>query len=230
MRRALPVALLALAAFSAVPAPAPARAQAPRLAYGVYVGFKNSTMKGDSVPGPLSKNGFLGGTFLTWPLADGFALQPEIVFAQKGVTTLDAQATGLVSTDIRVSYVEVPVLLRWSGPRMGGGITPYLLAGPEVSVRAGCDVVVGGLAGNFTCADVGSGPKNAVCPACADVGRVRNGVESSDFGAIAGAGIDFRIGARRYTMSVRYDYGMHNVVKNNDAKNRTLGVVAGLVW
>ncbi len=78
---------------------------------------------------------------------------------------------------------------------MSGGITPYLLAGPEIAVKAGSDVVVGGQAGNYTC-----------------------------------AGIDFRIGKRRYTMSARYDYGVRNVVKNNDAKNRTFGVVAGLAW
>jgi hypothetical protein len=216
MRRALPVALLALAASSAVPARAPA--QAARTSYGVYAGFKNSTMKGDSVPAPLSKNGFLGGAFVTWPLSGGIAIQPELVFAQKGVVTLDARSTGIVSTDIRVNYLEVPVLLRWSGRQMGGGLTPYLLAGPEISIKVGCDVVVGGLAGNYTCADVGS------------IGGVRNGVESSDFGGIAGAGIDFRVGAQRYTLSARYDYGMSNVVKNNDAKNRTFGVVAGLVW
>jgi hypothetical protein len=209
-------ALITVAAASAIPGCA--HAQGERPAFGVYAGFSNSTMKGDSVPGPLSKNGFLGGAFLTWPLGDNVAVQPEIVFAPKGVTTLDARPSGIVSTDIRVNYVEVPILLRWSGPQMIGSISPYLLAGPQIAVRAGCTVVAGGVSGHYTCADIGS------------VGTISNGVESTDFGAIAGAGIDFRIGARRYTASARYDYGMHNVVKNNDAKNRTFGIVAGVVW
>jgi hypothetical protein len=229
MRRVVSFALLALAA-SVVPASAPS--QVARPSYGVYAGFKNSTMKGDSVPGPLSKNGFLGGAFLTWPISGGIAIQPEVVFAQKGVTTLFARSQGLVSTNISVSYIEVPVLLRWSGRQMGS-VMPYLLAGPEVAVRAACDVAVGGQAGNYTCADIGSSYSSFSCPSCVATpgsGNVRNGVESGDFGAIAGAGLDFRIGARRYTVSARYDYGMTNVVKNNDAKNRTFAVVAGLVW
>jgi hypothetical protein len=215
-RDARTTAALLLVAAAAIPGCAGAQGGQP--AFGLYAGFNNSTMKGDSVPGPLSKNGFLGGVFLTWPLGDNVALQPEIVFAPKGVTTLDARPAGIVSTDIRVNYVEVPVLLRWSGPQMNGSIVPYLLAGPQVAVKAGCTVVAGGISGHYTCADIGS------------IGNVSNGVEGMDFGAIAGAGIDFRIGARRYTVSARYDYGLHNVVKNNDAKNRTFGVVAGLVW
>ena len=202
------IALALLAAATAVPLPA--RAQSHRPAFGLYAGVDNSTMKGDSVPGPLHKSGFLGGAFLTWALSDRLALQPELVFAQKGVTTLDARPKGIVSTDIRVSYVEIPLLLRINGAALHGGVTPFALLGPEIALKAACSVAVGGLSGRYTCKDVG------------------DGLEAGDFGGIAGAGIDFRIGTRIYSLSARYDYGMSNVVKNNAAKNLSFGVLLGM--
>src|SRR5579862_7091720 len=178
MRSALRLALVALTA-----GPCAAGAQAAGRTYGIYAGYSNATMRGDSVPGPLSKNGFQAGAFLVLPAGERLAIQTELMFAQKGVTTIDARSTGVVSTDISASYVELAELLRLNAGQWGG-VSPYLLAGPEFALKAGCSVVAGGVAGNYTCADVGS------------VGGATNGVQSSDFGGIVGAGFDFRMGAR----------------------------------
>ena len=149
----------------------------------------------------------MAGVSATRSFSKYFAFGPELTYVQKGVKAQDNTHT--VNEDIKVSYVELPLLLR---ANLGtGAIRPYLLGGPSFAIKTGCKLRLYGAGTDTT--------RN-----CKDVNA---DVESSDFGVMVGGGIGFG----RFALSVRYDMGMKNINKKsmgNDAvKNKTLmGVVS----
>ncbi|MGH7618520.1 MAG: porin family protein, partial [Gemmatimonadaceae bacterium] len=147
MRTLLLVGCAALVARAAA-----ARAQVERPNVIVYGGFTLATMHGDSVPGPLHTGGFAAGAALAWRVASHVAIQPEVLFVQKGDDEADAFSGGVFTEHIRLNYVEVPVLLRVSSNAIAG-VVPFLVGGPQVSFKTSCSIDVHGLPGNYTCAD-----------------------------------------------------------------------------
>lgn len=73
-----------------------------------------------------SNAGFSGGIFVTLPLSDIFAFQPELLYTMKG-----AQLGGNLST-VRIHYLEVPLLFKVSTSR-GDGIN--IFGGPIGSIK-----------------------------------------------------------------------------------------------
>jgi hypothetical protein len=202
---------LLVAALAAPLVPAAAHSQGgDRLPLGIWAGVTSSTFRGSDAPGPTNLAGFSAGVFTQWRFAPYLALQPEIDFTQKGSDELDAASGSLFTMHIRLTYIEVPVLLRMDAPAVGP-LTPFALAGPEVAFKVGCSVVVGGLAGGFSCADL---------PPAA----------STDFGGVLGAGVAFNVAGRRYGLSARYDAGFTNAFTGNDAKNRAWTLLLGTVF
>jgi hypothetical protein len=180
-------------------------------ALGVWVGATSSTFRGSDAPGPTNLAGFSAGLFTQWHFAQHFALQPELEYTQKGSDEIDVTNAGTVFTmHIRLSYVEIPVLLRAEAVPMGP-LTPFVVVGPEVAFKVGCGIVVSGLQGNYTCSSL---------PAA----------QSVDYGGVAGAGVAFRLGGRMYGLSARYDVGVANAFAGNDAKNRAATLLLGTVF
>lgn len=184
-----------------------AHAQLERTSLAVYAGLTRATMHGDSVPGPLHTTGFIGGAAVSMHLVDRFSLQPELQFVQKGDDEADAFGGGVLSEHIRLNYIEVPVLLRASGDAIRG-VTPFVIGGPQVAFKASCSIDVKGVANHYTCADLPP-------------------VESTEFGVVAGAGVDAAIMGHAISVSARYDWGLRDAFKNNLAKTRTLAILLG---
>jgi hypothetical protein len=206
-------AAIALALFAASLAPAFTAAQSanPAPAIGIWAGMTSATFRGSDAPGPTYLAGFSAGLFTQLRLAPHLSLQPELEYTQKGSDEVDVSNAGNPFTmHIRLSYVEVPVLLRAEGSPMGA-FTPFAVAGPEVAFKAGCGIVVSGLAGNYTCANL---PE----------------AESVDYGGVVGAGVAVRLAGRAYGLSVRYDAGVANAFAQNNAKNRAVTVLLGTVF
>jgi hypothetical protein len=211
MRRSmfqLPVLACALAF-----APAAVRSQSTgeHFPIGIWAGVTAATIRGSDATGPTNIAGFSAGIFTQRRLAPHWALQPEVQYTQKGSDEVAVSNSGSAySMHIRVSYVEVPVLLRFEASPVGA-FTPFAVLGPEVAFKTGCGLVLTGLAGDYTCA--------SLPPA-----------ESVDYGGIAGAGVAFRIAGRTYGLSARYDLGLANAFANNEAKNRAFTVLLGTVF
>lgn len=203
MRHLLLVGCISLIAAAA----GSAHAQVERTGVMVYAGLTRATLHGDSVPGPLHTTGFIGGAAISWHLVDRFALQPELQFVQKGDDETDAFGGGVISEHIRLNYIEVPVLLRASGDAVHG-VTPFVIGGPQVAFKTSCSIDVKGVANNYTCADFP--------PA-----------ESTEFGVVAGGGVDAAVMGHAISVSARYDWGLRDAFKNNLAKTRTLAVLLG---
>jgi hypothetical protein len=75
--------------------------------------------------------GVAGGAFLTLSLLPGFAIQPEVLFVQKG-TKVSVEGTGF-DMRVRLDYIDIPVLARLS---VGAGVARvYVFGGPSFNVN-----------------------------------------------------------------------------------------------
>jgi hypothetical protein len=91
--------------------------------FGLEGGFNLSGFSGSTAGEVVaSRLGFVGGAFVSLPLGSSLAVQPELLYAQKG-----GKING---NDYQLDYVEIPVLLNITvlGP-LG------LLAGPAFNVN-----------------------------------------------------------------------------------------------
>jgi len=86
-----------------------------------------------------AKFGFYAGAFVNIPLAETFALQPEVLYNSKGV-----KADGSGDGKINLDYISVPVMFQYKA-------TPqfYLEAGPEFSFLASAKVKASGESADF---------------------------------------------------------------------------------
>ncbi len=139
--------------------------------------------------GPRARTTFAGGVFADFDLGANVALQPELLYVSKGAR----YEVGQTALDLRLSYLELPVLLRVSVPT-GHVTSPYLLLGPTAAVRLGAT------------ADA-SAPFGS---ASFDIGDEVNGL---DFGAAAALGTVFGDERGRVVVEARYTIGLTSVDK-----------------
>lgn len=111
-----------------------------------------------------SRVGFSGGVYLTYAFARQFAVQPEILYVNKGAE----KDLFIFSAHWSIDYVEVPVLLKCDlVPK--GQAHPNLFAGPAMSILVSSEV--GGLGVSYD---------------------VTDGMKSVDFGLVFGGGVDYK--------------------------------------
>jgi hypothetical protein len=123
---AFAIALFALAAASADAASDRA------LGKGLKLGLNSASMKGaDADPGLTSRTGFAAGAFVTLGLTDRFAVQPEIIYTQKGAE----YDSGPRPYEYQLSYVEVPLLCKLTLAGRGAAFRPNLYVGPFVGFK-----------------------------------------------------------------------------------------------
>lgn len=149
-----------------------AQASAQSFRLGLEGGANIANFSGDfgGATGLGSRVGVVGGAFLQLNFSDSFAIQPEILYTQKGGT--QAMSGGTVTID--VSYLEFPVLIKFYLPTPG--IKPNLFVGGSASLLAAASN-----SANGNSSDISSF------------------VNSSDVGLIGGAGVDidkFSLSAR----------------------------------
>ncbi|HZT78164.1 MAG TPA: porin family protein [Vicinamibacterales bacterium] len=87
---------------------------------------------GQSSTETSSITGLVFGGFVTWPIASGWALQPEMQFVAKGVKLTEANGAGTVTA--RLNYLEFPVLARYQ-TGFDNHIV-YVAVGPTFAVKA----------------------------------------------------------------------------------------------
>ena len=194
-----------------------AAAQSP-VKFGVKGGLALADMTGDGwddIEASLEvtadnsfKAGFAGGAFFEMPLgASGLALHPEVLFVMKGskadlTSTEDASVT--VTTKIKQTYLEVPVLLKYNIPTQGQ-ISPNLFAGPYAAFKMSSKIefedVPAAAADELTSGDI----ENA---------------KSVDFGVAFGGGVDFAVGPKsKLTLDVRYSLGLTDAFDDDNGED-----------
>lgn len=153
-----------------------------------------------------SKVGALFGGFVTVPLRDRLALQPELQFVMKGAKLNEAGNGGTVTASIR--YLEFPVLLRYTVPV--GAHTGYVLFGPTFGVKAGSSAKL-------------DGPNRT-----ADI-DIDSAIRTFDGGLAFAGGLDYQ----RYFVELRYTQGLNDVASElfphtDSVKNRNIAIAAGI--
>jgi hypothetical protein len=157
--------------------------------------------------------GASGGAFFRYDFREGFGLQVEGLFSQKGTKTsaLDFEGDGgLDEFDILINYIEVPILAH-VGVKAGTNTMVRLFGGPAFAFRLGDRQELNDVelddADDFD-------------------------IKSSDVGITIGGGLDIN----RFLVDLRYTFGLRNISddtgeegapENLDIKNRTFSVMVG---
>ncbi len=209
LRRSLWAVLVALFAASlAVP-----QASAQGIKLGVKGGVNIADIGGkdaDSLGSTKTKLGFVAGVFAEFMIGDMFAIQPEVLYSQKGIK--EDVATG-PAAKFKLDYVEVPVLFKVNIPIEGSKVRPSVYAGPAVAFKASCKVSgsSGGVDANVNCDDP----------------SIDVPVKSMDYGVAFGGGIAFDVGGAEVGVDVRYTLGLSKVSDDPDPfdiKNRVISI------
>jgi hypothetical protein len=186
VRMLLPLALL-------VAAPA----QAQDITFGVKGGLNVANLNTDDPDFEditSAKTGFVGGAFATFGLGSLFAIQPELLYSQKGFKAEDDLFE--VDAQLAVNYFEIPILLKAQFDL--SMFRPAIYAGPVLSLETSCKVE--GSEGGI---DI-----SADCDL--DEGGFANR-KTTDWGAVFGANLDFLLGPVVLILDARYQLGFTNL-------------------
>jgi len=171
------------------------------------VAFSNASLDPDEETESVS--GFIGGAEVQIPLGmSGLVLQPELLYAAKGVEFEEIDG---ITASINIDYVEVPLLVRFNIPAQS--VMPFVYAGGVVSFESSCSIE--GTDGEVT-----------VDSDCEDAELE---TESTDFGVLFGGGLAFPVGPGDLFVEGRYTLGLADVIADEDleAKNRSAAVMVG---
>jgi hypothetical protein len=187
------VAVLAIAAGAGT-----ARADEPRVEFGIRAGLNLASVNGDDVSfdnvSPENRVAFSGGLFAGIRVTPNFLIQPEVLYTQKGARY---EAAG-EEAEIKLDYVEVPVLLK--GRFGSGGVKPSVFVGPAVAFKVSGKTEF-------------QGEEEDV-----------EDVKSADFGIVFGAGLDLAVGSGAFTIDARYTLGLTTIADSPDPDDVKNGV------
>ena len=176
---------------------------------GLKAGMNIANVHGDDVIGPYyeSKMGFCAGGFITFKVANIIAIQPEILYTQKGTKWEEEFVGETWKITYNFNYLEIPVLLKVIMP-IQGMIKPHLFVGPYFAYNLTAKVKTryNGL----------------------DFDEV---IKDSDFGAVFGGGIDFGLPAGKIVFDARYSLGLTTIDEEGpDVKNNVFSFMLGYAF
>jgi Outer membrane protein beta-barrel domain len=192
-------------------------AQNRSLEVGVQTGASISSLAGSDTEGAGSRvSPFLGGTVVYHRPGSAIGWESGLAFVQKGATT---GLNGSTFT-LAISYLEVPLMVRFGLPLQGSRVIPVFSIGGTVALRSGCS-----LRGDSGSQSISVGCDDSFFGGAYDL-------KALDFGVSAGTEVDFPIGKRFvFAPSVRYTRGLAvigSTPDNADARNSVFLLGASL--
>ena len=183
----------------------------PPRRFGFTLGVNSATVGGGDAQDAGRRTGPLLGALAVLPFSPTIAFQPELAFVSKGASVHDAQDPSF-SGALKMTYLQIPALLRFELAAATTGPKPFLYAGPALAFKTSCDFEV-------------KGPGISASSSCdnADVNA-----NSTDFSLIGGAGIAFRMGGRTVGVAVRYDHSLSKISDQSDVKHRVISILGTL--
>ena len=184
--------------------------------FGIIAGGTYSNLRSSEDLDFKRRSGTIFGGTVQLPLGSVITLQPEFLFLNKGTKFKEPGASG--SSNVRLDYLELPVLLRYDFSRETLG--PHVYAGPSVGFNIGCKLELNGATNLPTtdCRDNNFKPKTL------------------DYGVTVGAGLDFNLGGVAATGGLRYGIGLADVRNDNSEEfksrvnNGVLSLYVGLLF
>ncbi|MDT8368720.1 MAG: porin family protein [Longimicrobiales bacterium] len=196
---------------------APAAAQP---VVGFHGGLNISDHGGDVDAG--TETGANVGASILFPLSGSLGLYIGGSYSEKGASS-DEFRDGLGGArELILDYLDIPVLLRYGFP-LPGSVGFHVYGGGALSFELDCELNV--LAEGHI--DIVGFPASGDC----DDDAVDFETNTVDFGLMAGAGIDYGIGAGiDLVLDLFYNYGLRDIEAGTDldVRNRTFSVRAGV--
>lgn len=170
-----------------------------KMSSGLKTGLSMATVYGDDTRGADMKPGFIGGLVFAFNINDAFAIQPEVLYCQKGTQNEDSSLT----IKVKLDYVEIPVLMKLTLPTTGS-MRPFLYAGPAFAFKVSAKMGV---------SSSGSG----------SVDMDIENVKSTDLGLTVGGGLSFGLSRSRLSLDVRYTRGLQEFADEPSASGINIG-------
>jgi len=151
-----------------------------------------------STASPDSRVGFAAGGYVTIGLGPRLALQPELLYVQKGAKYSLSYYEGLIGDRVdadltfKLDYLDLPVLFKYLFAG-GGAAKPSLYLGPVMALKMSSNLQV-----EVSAPGYGSNELEVEF----------EDVKSLDFGAVVGAGLDVAVGEGSLVFDVRYTVGL----------------------
>ena len=218
------VLVASMVAFAAFAAPAASQSTS-RTTFGILLGgnaakITDLDLSGgvDEISGDAkNKYGFQIGAFLNRKFNDRLSFQPELQYIQKG-TGIDISGAGEVGDfTLKLSYVELPVLLRADFGKPEGW-RPFITLGPTFAFRTSCgaEISAGGASVEVDCDEFDEGEDT---------------FESTDIGMSAGLGLAGATAKHPVFLQLRYGLGFTSIAKDagdRSPKNSVISLVIGI--
>ena len=144
----------------------------------------------DNSPNFDTKLGFVGGAYFNYQFHNLFAVQPEVYYTIKGAKLKDDYN----DLTLKLSYVEIPVLLQFIIPLKDLPVKPIVFAGPSVGIN---------LTSKAEYNDIGQTNDN------------KDKTKSTEISLVLGGGVSLPIGKNEIGADVRYILGLTNIDKTN---------------
>ena len=196
------------AALAAVLMTVPTSTFAQQVGVKAGINFASLTPEEDEDPDTSRRLGPVGGLWVGMALAPRFSLQVEGLFSEKGVK-FDLGALGLGRAEVRVRYLEIPVLARGD------------FGDPGAAARL---FVVGGAAPAFELSAQATADDEGV----EDTRDIGDDVKPFDLGLVGGIGVEFGPAV----IEARYTHGLLHINEDDNGdedriKNRVFSVIVG---
>jgi hypothetical protein len=169
---------------------------------------------------PGAQVGVIGGMFISYSLVDWFAVEPEVLYSEKGAR-FSGSDIGLPDAEARLHLdcVELPVLARFSIP-FHGALSPAFLIGPDFAFNVSRKV-------NFSAGNLDQTISYDDIPGAAPF-------ETFEFNMVFGAGLDISLHPVQLTLEARYTLGLTDIVSppnlNTSPKNYVISFLAGIAF
>jgi hypothetical protein len=212
------VPLAAFALFSITPRLGAQLTPSLPIRFGFEGGANLTHVAGTQVSDISNRNGWIGGVTLELPLPNAWSFETGALYALKGWTRVEPQ-TGDQAV-AKLDYLEIPALLRYDF-RNPSPITPFVGGGASLSFRSGC---------GLSATSAATGATQDVSCAQVEQSDSQFGFHNVDWGALVAGGVAADLGRSRLTLQARYEYGLTDLQKNNNAHSRAIALTAGLSW
>lgn len=184
-----------------------ANVKSQTIALGIEGGINISNINVTPTVTTDSRTGLLVGGIIDINISKNITITSGLRYLMKGWTNT---SQGVTYTD-KLNYLEFPALLKVKFPLTE--VKPYLIAGPTLGIK---------LSANESATD-GTQTQDS------DISSL---VESTDFGLLFGAGLDFAVGKKTFLFfQPAYSLGLSNILKNSTTttiKNYGIEITAGV--
>jgi hypothetical protein len=171
---------------------------------------------GDADPDPDRRTGLMIGGFALLEFAGPFALQPELMYIQKGASLETTVDETTITSTTRLDYVEIPVLAKFQLPA-SAPVSPSLFAGPTLGFNVAAETEV----------------ETEVEGGESETNDVSDQVSGTDFGIALGGGVDIGLTTGTLMIDVRYALGLTNVDDTDEdtsINNQGFMITAGFAF